>query len=944
MGFRSFRHLFALLALLGAPLSAADEFAPITIYWHHKYSATIPNVTRVVVFEDTICRAEVVGDHIEFDGMARGDTPAFIWQGDKESTVVIHVVEKPETAPASSLQRQDDSKANGMLSSNVQDSNQNSRVQQLLVSNRLDWNEQSGPNRIRLQIQGETGTSLEATNRSYNIRTASVQYITQRAVLTLMDFNVDASGGIHSETTPAISSNTILLRGASLNARLFGGILTVFGGATLPPRFLYYGGTRDVVGASFQAAFSKRLRFSTTAAFTSVPILASNGLFTRASSFYTLTSLQALPTKSLQFEIVSGGSNRGGLIQGGFNYSTSTVTAFGNATYSSSSFPLNQLRLLPSGHVTASAGANAPISSKLSATVFLQDTTTQNGPLLNFAGTTQHVNPSVSYLATAKERFTVNYTFDRTTGTLVTNQKSTGNRVDAEWSSQFFPSLTQTLRVTRGALSDPFDSNSGDKLGIREATSWRPRRESRLRGLSFLFSYDRTNPSLAAKVIQQLALLSPALQQLYYLDPTGFLQEQNLPPGLLNLLSNLRPSSYAFELDGEFALSSRLHFAPTLSYLRTVDNVYARSFSPTFGFTLNYSATRNVSIHASLTNTFLFASALGNLQRTTVFSFGLNQSLHGMPHWIAGMSRPEGTILGRVFRDTDENGVFHAGKTGFSGLRIVLSNGAETYTDGEGRYKFEKLPPGEYTVHFPYSQFRKTVRLSTPADRTIDLRLLRSAESDFGVIDFSRVQGSVYNDYLGTDFREPDAPGIADVRVLLTSDKGKWEQICDTSGEFEFNNVDPGKYRLSIDPATIPDNYQSGISSGGEINVASAHTVTLDIPLVAMRSIQGSVVHVVKGREQPGPVAGVQVRVGDKSAFTSKEGNFLIRDLPSGDLEMAIVPMAPLPAGKKAPSGTIHLSRGPMEGRGIRIVISDDELLRYLTNGERIPVPAARAK
>jgi len=224
MGPRSFRQLFALLALLVAPLSAADEFAPITIYWHHRYTATIPNVTRVVVFEDTICRAEVVGDHIEFDGVARGDTPAFIWQGDKESTIVIHVVEKPEAAPALSLQRQDEGKANGMFTSNVQDSNQSSRVHQLVVSNRLDWNEQSGTNRIRLQIQGETGASLEATNKSYNIRTASVQYITQRAVLTLLDFNVDVSGGIHSETTPAVSTNTILLRGVSLNARLFGGV------------------------------------------------------------------------------------------------------------------------------------------------------------------------------------------------------------------------------------------------------------------------------------------------------------------------------------------------------------------------------------------------------------------------------------------------------------------------------------------------------------------------------------------------------------------------------------------------------------------------------------------------------------------------------------------------------------------------------------------------
>ncbi len=913
-----------------APLLMADEFAPITVYWHHKYSATIPNVTKIVVFEDKICHAEAVGDHVEFEGTERGDTPVLIWQGDKESTVIIHVVEKPESANGVSLQKPDDSRANGVLTSNVQDLNQSSRIQQMLVSNRLDWTEQSETNRLHLQIEAESGASLDSTSETYNVRTASVQYIVKQNVLTLMDFNVDVSGGIQNETSPAISSNTILLRGASVQTALYGGILSVFGGATLPSSFLYYGGARDVVGTSFQAAFSRRLRFSTTAAFTSVPVRGSNGPFTRDSSFYTLTSLQAFPTRSLQIEVVSGGSNRGGLIQGAINYASTKATAFANAAYSSSAFPLNQLRLLPSGKVTASAGASVPISSRISSTVFLQETTTQNGPLLNFSGTTQHINPSLSYLATAKERFTVNYVFDRTTGNLLANEKSTGHRVDAEWSSQFSQSLTQTLRVTKGALSDPFDSNSGDKLGIREFTNWRPKRESRLKGLAFLFSYDRTNPSLAAKVIQQLSLLSPALQQLYYLDPAGFLQEQNLPPGLLNLLSDLKPSSYTFELDGDFVLGPRLTFAPTISYLRTLDSVYARSYTPTFGFTLNYGATRNINLHATLTNTFLFGSMLGNLQRTTLFSFGVNQNLHGMPRWLTGVNASSGTILGRVFRDTDENGVFHAGKTGFRGLRIVLSNGAETYTDEEGRYKFEKLALAEYTVRFPYSQFSKTIRLSTPAERTVDLRLMRTAQFDFGVIDFSRVQGSVYNDYQGTDFREPDAPGIPDVRVWLTNEKGKWEQICDSSGNFEFNNVDPGRYQLSVDPVTIPDNYQSGISSGGEINVASAHTVTLDIPLTAMRSIQGSVVHAIKGREQLEPVAGVQVRVGNKSTYTNKEGGFLVRDLPAGELEMAIVPAVALPPGKKTPAGTIHLSRGPMEGRGIRIVISDDELLRYL--------------
>jgi hypothetical protein len=920
-----------LLVCAAAPALIADDFAPFTIVWRHIVTATIPNVTKVVVFEESICHAEIIGDHIQFEGLARGDTPAFIWQGDKQNTVVIHVVEEEEKPGNPSLQRREEGKSNGLLATNVQQSSQSSRLRQLLLSNHLDWNEQTGAGRLHLQIQGETGPSLQTTSAAYNIRTASVQYIAAHYALTLLDSTVDVSGGIRNQTTPYLSSSMMLLRGASLQTKLAGGALNLFAGATLPPRFLYYGGTRDIAGVSWQSAFAGRFRYSTTAAFTSVPIRSAAGLFTRTSSVYAIAAVEAQPTKALQLEAVAGISNRGGLVQGAISYATQSVTAFATATYSASSFPLNQLRLLPSGHLTASAGANILITPKLSATLFLQDTTTENGPVLNAQGATQHLNPSVSYLLTAKNRLTLNYVFDRTTGTLQSTNRSTGNRLDAEWSSQFHDSFNHTLRVTQGILSDPFETNSRDDFSIHESVNWRPRRESNIQGLSFLFSYNRSNPSIAAKLIQDLELLSPELQQAYYLDPAGFLQQQNLPPALLSLLNNLRPSSFSFEFDGQFSVGSKLNFAMSLNYLRAVESVFAHSYAPTFGFNANYALTQRTSLHATLTNSFLFASVPGDLTRASVFSFGLNQTLYGLPRWIAGVAGSRGTILGRVFRDTDENGVFHAGKGGFSGLHIVLSNGAETYTDAEGRYRFEKLPLAEYTVRLPFAQFAKPVRLTTPADRKIDLRLFRTAQSDFGVIDFSRVQGSVYNDYLGGGFREPDAPGIADVRILLSNGKREWEQVCDASGEFEFNNVDPGAYQLSIDPATIPDNYQLGKLTGGEVVVQSAHTVTMDIPLVALRSIQGVVLHTVKGHDQPEPVPGVQVRAGEKSAITTKEGSFLLRDLPSGDMLLVIVPVTPLPPGKQAPSGTIHLSRGPMEGRGIRIVISDGEMLRYLT-------------
>lgn len=921
--------LWPLAVALSAALQAAD-FAPITITWRHTVTAVIPDVTKIVIFDESICSAQVVGDHVQFEALARGDTPVFIWQGDKPSSFVIHVVEEQEKENKASLERQTNGKANGVLATTVQLTNQNSRLQQLLISNQLNWNDQIGENKLRIQVQGESGPAIGSNDPSYNVRTASLQYIMAQSVWTIIDFNVDVSGGIRSQMTPYLSSNTMLLRGASFQTKFKGGKLSVFAGATLPRTFLYFGGTRDVIGASWRKSFSKRLTFSTTAAFTSVPTLGSNGIYRRSLSGYGLFSLQDRVSDSLELEGVGGISTHGGLLQGAVSYAKPSLTAYLTGTYSALSFPLNQLRVLPSGHATASGGANAIFNSMLTGTVFFQYTSTNDPILTGAKSNSAQVNPSVNLLLAHNNRLTLNYVFDRTSGSLQARDRSTGNRVDAEWSSQFGKSFGNTLRVSKGALSDPLAANSSDSRSVREFLNWRidPKKS-----LSFLASYEVTNPSLAAKVQQNILLLSPALQQLYFIDPSGFLQQQNLPPALVALLQDLRPSTLSFELGGQFEIGSRLNVSPSVSYVKAIEGVSQHSLTPTFGFNATYFLAHGTSLRATLSHSLFLGSVAETLRQVSLFSFGLSQNLQGTPKWINRLAGIRGSIMGRVFRDVGESGLFQAGKTGLGGLHVVLSNGAETYTDDQGRYRFDKLALEEYTIQLPLSQFPKPIRLTTTADRRVDLRLFRTANVDFGIIDFSRVQGSVFNDYLEFGLREPDAPGMADVSVILTDGTRKWQKMSDASGDFEFTNVDPGKYQLGVDIASIPDNYQLGKLSG-EFVVQSARTVTVDVPLSAMRSVQGSVLHPMKGKEQLEPLVGVEVRIADKSTHTNKQGTFLIRDLPAGDLTLTLVPLMPLPQGKKTPSGTLHMSRGPMEGRDIRILLSDDELVKYFSSAD----------
>ena len=174
----------------------------------------------------------------------------------------------------------------------------------------------------------------------------------------------------------------------------------------------------------------------------------------------------------------------------------------------------------------------------------------------------------------------------------------------------------------------------------------------------------------------------------------------------------------------------------------------------------------------------------------------------------------------------------------------------------------------------------------------------------------------------------------------------------------------PGDYKLSLDSASLPPNYTAPIDTF-PIHVNPVSTVLQEIPVRALRSISGRVLlKVVTGadREKSAlaksgrqtsnpakskgpvssdesqnftfvPVAGAQIAAGSRSSVTDAEGKFVLRNLPAGDLNVTIQPVKPVPDGIKIPSGTVRLPAEPVQVEGATIVISNPELLPYLTRG-----------
>ncbi len=185
-----------------------------------------------------------------------------------------------------------------------------------------------------------------------------------------------------------------------------------------------------------------------------------------------------------------------------------------------------------------------------------------------------------------------------------------------------------------------------------------------------------------------------------------------------------------------------------------------------------------------------------------------------------------GSIGDTVYYDADANGVQDAGEPGLPLVTVALDidfNGDTivdhtliTTTDANGGYSFNQLPAGDYTVRVTQpAGSAPTVDadgLGTPNQSSLTLAGgENNVDQDFGYTGTGSLGDTVFFDVNGDGVLDAGDRGLPGVEVSIEIDVNgdtvvdyTRTAITDVDGNYLFDRLIPGDYRVAVNTATLP--------------------------------------------------------------------------------------------------------------------------------------------
>ena len=303
--------------------------------------------------------------------------------------------------------------------------------------------------------------------------------------------------------------------------------------------------------------------------------------------------------------------------------------------------------------------------------------------------------------------------------------------------------------------------------------------------------------------------------------------------------------------------------------------------------------------------------SLGNDHRTeTDVNFG----------YIANNS-----INGTIYRDGDRDGKKGDTEGRYSGVTVQLLDKdgkviGTTTTDKDGKYSFEHLPDGTYSVKVVKDgALTDTDQTGDPDNKldnasepiTLDEKNPTKGDVDFGYVPNNTIKGTVYRDDNRDKTINGDEPGLERVSVQLLDEDGKVLQTLDTDadGNYAFQHLPDGKYTVKVvrsssikdydqteDPDATVDDTSAVYTMGPENSLQEK----VNFGYVPDYSIAG---RVYRDSDKSGSYtdgeetfSGVTVDLLDKdgnvvaTTTTNADGNYSFKKLPAGTYRVKVHP------------------------------------------------------